>query len=150
MPVKMKNRSKITRVQLDIDSNEDYSLFGIVSAEPDYKLSISLNKMLRIALKNSKPIEIKGENGDDLHFSRFSDHTGSPGYMVNLISNQSGRSLLLKKLNKIDYLFQVHSYGKDFNPDKITLSLRSIDTITAVFVLETGDIRDKNLQYLIP
>jgi hypothetical protein len=150
MPVKMKNRSKITRVQLDIDSNENYSLIGIVSAEPDYRLSLSLNKMLRIALKNSIPIEIKGENGNDIHFSRFSDHTGTRGYMANLISNKSGRSLLLKKLIKIDYLFQVYSYGKDFDQDKMTLSLRAIDTITAVFVIETDEIRDKNLHYLIP
>jgi hypothetical protein len=149
MPVKMKNRTKITRVQLDIDSNEDYSLIGIVSAEPDYKLSLALNRKMRFSLKNSKPIEIKGENGDDLHFSRFSDHTGTHGYSVNLISNKSGRSLLLKKLNKIDYFLQVYSYSKEFNPDEITLSLRNIDTITAVFVLETVEIKDKNLQYLI-
>lgn len=146
----MKNRSKITRVQLDVDSSEDHSLFGIVSAEPDYKLSLALNKKLSLSLKNSKPIEIKGENGDILHFSKFSDHTFVQGYAVNLISNKSGRSLLLKKLNKIDYILQVHSYPKGFKPDELTIPLRSIDTITAVFVLEAGDIRDKNLQYLIP
>jgi hypothetical protein len=150
MPAKMKNRPKITRVQLDVDSNEDHSLFGIVSAEPDYKLSLTLNKKLSISLKNSKPIEIKGENGDYLHFSRFSDHSVVQGYAVNLISNKSGRSLLLKKLNKIDYILQIHSYPKEFNPDELTVPLRSIDTITAVFVLETNDIRDKNLLYLIP
>ena len=150
MPVKMKNRPKITRVQLNVNSNEDYTLIGIVSAEPDYKLSLALNRKLSISLKNSKPIELRGENGDDLHFSRFCDQTGTSGYMVNLISNKSGRSLLLKKLNKIDYIFQIHSYGKEFNSDEITLSLRSIDTITAVFILEPGEIRDKNLQYLIP
>jgi hypothetical protein len=126
MPAKMKNRSKITRVQLNVDSSEDYSLLGIVSAEPDYKLSLTH------------------------HFSRFADNTLVNGYSVNLISNKSGRSLLLKKLNKIDYILQIHSYAKEFNPDELAIPLRSIDTITAVFVLETGDIRDKNLQYLIP
>lgn len=146
----MKNRTKITRVLLDIDTNEEHSLIGIVSSEPDYKLSLTLNKKLSISLKNSKPIEIKGVNDDNLHFSRFSDHTASRGYAVNLISNKSGRSLLLKKLNKIDYFLQIHSYPKEFNPDELTVPLRDIDTITAVFVLETGDIRDKNLQFLIP
>jgi len=150
MPAKMKNRTKITRVQLDIDSNEDYSLIGIVSAEPDYKLSLTLNRILRLSLKNSKPIEIKGESGDELHFSRFSDNTGKSGYMLNLISNKSGRSLLLKKLNKIDYLLQIHSYGKEFSPNDLIMLLRNIDTITGVFALGTGDIRDKNLQYIIP
>jgi hypothetical protein len=150
MPAKMKNRSKITRVQLDIDSNEDQSLFGIVSAEADYKLSLTLNRKLSISLKNSKPIEIIGEKGDTLHFSKFSDHSTVHGYSVNLISNKSGRSLLIKKLNKIDYILQIHSYPKEFSPGELTVPLRSIDTITAVFVIDTGDIRDKNLQYLIP
>jgi hypothetical protein len=150
MPAKMKNRQKLTRVQLDIVTNEDYSLIGIVSAEPDYKLSLTLNRKLSISLKNSKPIEIKGEKGDNLHFSRFSDHTDNKGYAVNLISNKSGNSLLLKKFNKIDYFLQFHSYSKEFYTEELTLTLRSIDTITAVFALETGNIRDKNLQYLIP
>jgi len=126
MPAKMKNRTKITRVQLDVDSNEDHSLFGIVSAEPDYKLSLALNKKLRLSLKNSKPIEVKGANAEILHFSKFSDHTVVQGYAVNLISNKSGRSLLLKKLNKIDYILQIHSYAKGFNPDQP----RSIHKVT--------------------
>jgi len=150
MPAFMKNRTKITRVQLDIDSNPAYSLIGIVSAEPDYKLSLTLNKKLNISLKNSKPIEIRGEDGNNLHFSRFADNTVAQGFAVNLISNKSGRSLLLKKLNNIDYILQIHSYSKEFNPDTLTVPLRGIDTITAVFVLETGSIRDKNIQYLIP
>jgi hypothetical protein len=150
MPAKMKNRPKITRVQLNLGQNEDFSLFGIVSSEPDYKLSLSLNKKLHITLRNSKPISIKGEKDDEVHFSRFSDHTGSRRYSTNLISNKSGSSLLLKKFSKIDYILQIHSYGSELNPDDLTLSLRSIETITAVFVLETSGIRDKNLQYLIP
>jgi len=150
MPPEMKNRPKITRVHLNIDSNEDYSLIGIVSAEADYKLSLALNKKLRFSLKNIKPIEIKGENGSELHFSRFSDHTGIRGYSLNLISNRSGNSLLLKKLNRIDYILQVYAYSGEFDMDRMTTSLRGVDTITAVFVLETNDIKDKNLQYLIP
>jgi hypothetical protein len=150
MPVKMKNRTKITRVQLDIGSNEDYSLIGIVSAEPDYRLSLTLNKKIKLSLKNSKPIEIKEEKGEDLHFSRFSDHTGKHGFMVNLIANKSGNSLLIKKLAKIDYLLQFHSYGKSFVLEEMIKPLRAIETVTAVFVLETAEIKDKNLQYLIP
>jgi hypothetical protein len=146
----MKNRPKITRVQLNIGQNEDFSLIGIVSSEPDYRLSLSLNKKLGISLKNSKPVVLKEEKVSELHFSRFSDHTGTQGFSVNLISNKSGNSLLIRKLKNIDYILQIYSYGKEFSTEDITLSLRAIDTITAVFILEKGEIRDKNLQYLIP
>jgi hypothetical protein len=146
----MKNRPRITRVQLNIGQNEDFSLIGIVSSEPDYRLSLSLNKKLGLSLKNSRPVILHEPKNNELHFSRFSDHTGTQGFAVNLISNRSGNSLLIRKLKNIDYIFQVFSYGKEFSTEDMTLSLRTIETITAVFILEKGELSHKNLQYLIP
>lgn len=149
MPVKMKSRQKITRVQLDVDANDDYMLLGVVSAEPDYKLSLSLNRKLKLALRHKNPIELNDENGVNHQFSRFTDHSVNTGITYNLISNKSGNAFLLKKLNKIDYLLQVQSNENNFSRENLTLALRSVETITAVFPLEPGEIRDKNLQYLI-
>jgi hypothetical protein len=146
----MKSRQKITRVQLKISAAEEYSLLGIVTTEPDYKLSLSLNKKLKISLKNNSPIDIRGHNGAHLNFSRFSDDNGAPDIVYNLISNRSEKDFLLKKLKKIDYFFQVHTPGGDYNTDHLTTSLRGIETITAVFNLNPGEIKDKNLHYLIP
>jgi len=146
----MKSRQKITRVQLNISDAEEYSLLGIVTSEPDYKLSLSLNKKLKISLKNNLPVEIRGENGTHLNFSKFSDFKGAPDITYNLIANRSDKDFLLKKLSKIDYFLQVHSPGGDHNIDHLTNSLRGIDSIVAVFNLNPGEIKDKNLHYLIP
>jgi hypothetical protein len=146
----MKSRQKITRVQLNIDASTDFLLFGVVSAEPDYKLSLALNRKLKLSLKHKSPLELKDENGMNLQFSRFSDHSQISGQTYNLISNRNGKAIFIKKLNKIDYLLQVHSAESEINRDEITNSLRSVDSITAVFPLEPDEIRDKNLQYLIP
>jgi len=149
MPVKMKSRQKITRVQLDVDANEDYLLLGVVSAEPDYKLSLCINRKLNLALKHKNPIELIDENGVHHQFSRFMDHSANSGLTYNLISNKSGRAFFLRKLNKIDYLLQVQSSENDYDCENLTISLRSLESITAVFPLEPGEIKDKNLQYLI-
>lgn len=146
----MKIRQKITRVQLKISANEEYSLLGIVTTEPDYRLSLSLNKKLKISLKNNTPIEIKDENGGHLNFSKFSDVKGAPYITYNLISNRSDKDFLLKKLYKIDYFFQVHYLERDYDIDYLTASLRGIDCITAIFNLNPGQIKDKNLHYIIP
>lgn len=146
----MKNRQKITRVRLKISAHEDYSLLGLVTTEPDYKLSLSLNKKLKISLKNSAGIEIKGENGTYLNFSRFCDAKEAPDIIYNLISNRSDDNYLVKKLSKIDYFFQVHSPEREYNIDHLTTSLRGIESITGIFRLIPGEIRDKNLHYLIP
>jgi hypothetical protein len=146
----MKSRQKITRVQLNITANEDYSLLGIVTSEPDYRLSLSLNKKLKISLKNNVPIEFTGENGTYLHFSKFTDQSKSPELAFTLFANKSGKESLLKKLNKIDYFLQVHSSENVFDSENIASSLRSIESITAVFVLNPSEIKDKNLHYVIP
>lgn len=146
----MKSRQKITRVHLKISDAEDYSLLGIVSTEPDYKLSLSLNNKLKISLKNNSPIEIRCGNGTHLNFSKFSDINGAPDITYNLISNRSDKNFLLKKLNKIDYFLQVHTPGGDLSIDHLTTSLRGIESIIAVFNLNPGEIKDKNLHYLIP
>lgn len=145
----MKGPQKITRVQLDTEPRKDFSLFGIVSSEPDYRLSLSINKALKISLKNDNPLELSGNN-PAITFSRFSDHSGRYDISWHLISNKSGKIFLINKLKNIDYLFQVYSNESNFNVSGINLSLRTIDTITAVFMLNPEEIKDKNLHYLIP
>jgi hypothetical protein len=150
MPVIMKNRQKIIRVQLDADTGEDYLLLGVVSSEPDYKLSLAINRKMNLSLKHMTPVEVTDEKGSISHFSRFSDHSGKSGITFNLFSNKSDGELLLRKLNKIDYILQVYSPENDYDTEYITSSLRNIEAVTAVFTLEPGEIKDKNLQYLIP
>jgi hypothetical protein len=146
----MKSQQKITRVQLETEAAKNFSLLGIVSAEPDYRLSLSINKALKISLKNDNPVELIGINNPVLLFSRFSDHSSRHDISYHLISNKSGKDFLINKLKKIDFLLQVYSQENDFDFTRISLTLRTIDTITAVFVIDPGEIKDKNLQYLIP
>jgi len=145
----MRSTQKITRVQLKTDQKDESFLLGIVTAEPDYKLSLSLNKILKISLKNVAPVKIPDEKGSCLEFSRFSDVTNSPEITFNLISNRSGNNYLLRKLKNIDYIFQVLDPYNINDTNRFTMSLRDIDSVTAVFNIDLNIIRDKNLQYLI-
>jgi hypothetical protein len=146
----MKSRQKTTRVQLKVSTDEEYSLLGIVSAEPDYKLSLSLNRELKISLRNTTPIGIKAKTGVLLNFSKFSDVNGAPDITYNLISNKSDKDFLLKKLDKIDYLFQIHSPEKIYDTEQLTSFLRGLESVTAVFNLNPCEIKDKNMHYIIP
>ena len=145
----MKSIQKITRIQLKVNQIDESILLGIVSAEPDYKLSLSLNKKFRISLKNISPVKITDDNGYELAFSKFSDFSDSTDIIYNLISNRSGKNFLLKKLKNVDYIFQVQDPDNGTNLNRITTSLREIDTVTAVFNIDLNSIKDKNLQHLI-
>jgi hypothetical protein len=141
---------KITRIQLDDKTNEEYAILGIVSAEADYKISQLLNKKLKLALKNNKAVDVPGVNGVNLSFSRYSCSTGIPEINYNLISNRSDRNYLLRKLKNIDYILQIHCSYNKHDIDLLTKNLREIDKITAVFSFDPREIKDKNLVYLTP
>jgi len=145
----MKSIQKITRVHLKTNHKFDSILLGIVSAEPDYKLSLSLNNKIRISLKNMSPVIIVDEKGTELTFSRFADLNGTSGITYDLISNRSGKNFLLKKLKNIDYLFQLHDPDNEMNISQLSANIRELDTITGVFNIDLNIIKDKNLQYLI-
>jgi hypothetical protein len=139
--------SKITRIRLDDNTKAEYAILGIVSTEPDYKVSQLLNKNLKLSLKNDKALDLPGVNGTNLSFSRFSCATNVPEISYHLISNRSDKTWLLKTLKNIDYIFQIYSDNKcDIN--QLTRSLREIEKITAVFSFDPREIKDKNLVYL--
>ena len=145
----MKSTQKVTRLKLNIEQNNDYILLGLVSAEPDYKLSLALNKKLKVSLRNISPVRLSNENVSELTFSRFSNHENSTDLMINLVTNRSGKNHLLNKLKNVDYLLQIQITEKEVSPDNITSKLREIDTITAVFNIDPNTLNDKNLHYLI-
>ncbi len=144
----MKNTQKVTRVKLKIDQNNDYVLLGLVSTEPDYKLSLLLNKKFRISLKNISPLRVTGDTESELTFSRFSNNHNPKDLVFSLVSNRSGKFFLLNKLKNIDYLFQIQNSDNEADLTNITSNLREIDTVTAVFNIDINTIKDKNLHYL--
>jgi hypothetical protein len=144
----MKSTKKITRVQLKTSGYDYFILLGIVSADPDYKLSLTLNKKFSISLKNISPVRISDDTGSVLSFSRFSDINASPEIVFNLISNRSGKNFLLKKLKNVDYLFQIHDPDNGKSASRITAGLREIESVNAVFSIDINTFKDKNLQYL--
>ena len=144
----MKNTQKITRLQLNAVPKEEDILIGIVSSDPDYKLSLSINKKFRISLKNITPLKIHDDIRPELSFSRFSDSTRSPELIFNLYSNRSDKIYLLKKLKNVDYILQVQDYENEYDINRLFSGLREIESVNAVFYIDKKIIKEKYLQYL--
>jgi len=144
----MKRPDKITRVKLSINDEDEFIMLGIVSTDPDYKLSLTLNKKLRLSLKTIPAVMFTDESGAELSFSRFSDSAGVPEVVINLVSNRSGKHFLLNKLKNIDFILQLYDPGKSYNLEYLISLLREINTVTGVFHLDLKSLKDKNLKYL--
>ena len=147
----MKHPQKITKIRLSAPVDEAFILFGIVSHEPDYKLSLILNQKISIALKNVEPIVIRDDNNNvTTSFSRFTtSRTSSDDVIYTLTSNRTDSFFLLKKLKNIDYLFHIHHSDDSELGLKIASILRETGNINAVFSIDTQTLKDKNISYLI-
>jgi hypothetical protein len=146
----MKNSRKKTKVPFHLASNDDHFLFGIVSNEPDYKLSLLINNELHISLKNNAPVETEDDSGRLVSYSKFTDNKGSPHISYNLISNRSGNNILLKKLKSYDYFFLIQDTEDDSDPSFLTKKLKESGLFRVVFLIDLKEVNDKYLQYLIP
>jgi hypothetical protein len=144
-----RSRPKITRVQLNINQNNESVLVGIVSSEPDYKLSLALNRKLKISLKNINPLIVTDESGNESAFSRFSDNSSSHGTTYDLTSNRIEKKYLISKLKNIDYIFQIHNPENPKVSDTVISLLRENESVTALFNIDIKTLKDKNLHFLI-
>ena len=144
----MKNVKKVTRLRLESDQTDEFIILGLVSSEPDYKLSLLLNKKLRISLKNIPTVNIPGSPGVELNFSRFSAAENS-GLTYTLFSNRAGKDFLLKKLKNVDYILMIHDPEREINPATLASNIRETESVTALFNIDPDSLKDKNFQYLI-
>jgi len=140
----MKNNLRITRHVIKPEDNHPFIFIGIVTTEADYRLSVFINKLLGISFKHS------GELTDD-------DNPENPGFSVfstspltySLISNKKSGNFLIRKLKNIDFFLVLHDKSKTEKPDVIAATLRKNPDITAVFIFNSQEIRDKNTFLLL-
>jgi len=145
----MRNSQKITRIHLSVNEQDFPLAFGIVTPDPDYKLSFKLNKKLNISLRNTNPVEFRDDESNMFIFSKFADTSSSPDSIFQLVSNRSGKNFLLKKLKNIDYLLIINDPGKNIRPENVLSQLREIESVTGVFNIEFKTLKDRNLKYLV-
>jgi hypothetical protein len=140
----MSPAGKITKHIIKTEETPAFLFLGIVSTEPDYRLSVMLNRHLGIDLRK-KPEEIAESSGDNTH--SYSVFTTAP-ITFSLISNRSMGRTLLRKLKNIDFLLQIHGTPDRKQAEALAASLRAIPEVTAVFLFDSRDFGDKNIALL--
>ena len=144
----MEKGQKITKLRLDVSGQDEFTFLGLVSAEPDYKLSLAINRKLKLSLRHADPVIIPNDSPDELSFSRYADSSKSPEIAFSLFSNRSAGNVLIKKLKNVDFILTIHDPESSVTISEIIAGLREIKIITAVFNLDMSTIKDKNLQLL--
>jgi hypothetical protein len=145
----MKKGQKIKRILLSVNDQDLPVILGIVCTDPDYKLSLKLNRKLGISLKNTPPVTIQDDKSATIYFSCFADNTTYSGSTIQLVSNRSEKTCLLRKLWNIDFLMLIHDHDENVDVNITVSKIREVESITGVFVLEFKKLKDKNLRLLV-
>jgi len=145
----MKEKPRIRRVRLNNSNIHEWTLFGIVSSEPDYRLSLALNKKLDISLKSCNPLVIHDSHGIEMSFSKFSSSANPAEMNCDLVSNRSLESFLLRKMKNIDYFLIIHDSPEEKESSALLKKLRETEGITAAIKIEAGSLKGKDLENII-
>ena len=143
----MSRDKKITRHTIESGNPQPFFFLGVVSSEPDYRLSVMINMHLGCDLRKcSEEITLDTPSGSHT-FSRFCPDNLS----FTLVSNRCGANILIRRLKNIDFLVMP---GTGQNNDRkeaerMAALLREIPEVTAVFIFDSREITDRNLALLL-
>ena len=155
----------IHKLDLDEFDEIDYYLIAIHTTLEDYRLAYFINQHLPINLSKSKDeIHISIKEGET-QFSRFYFDDEDNFISWNLIQNKNEvigqneiinqdlfsnssqevatKVFLLPELKKVDYFLKIES-DDDLEIAGIVKKLKSIKSLSTVYVVETETIKSKN------
>lgn len=141
----VKDREKVTRHTIFSAEPAEFLFLGLVTAEPDYRLTVMLNRQLGISLQHSNIDIVAGSGGEAPHFPVF---TTSP-LILSLVTNRFPGNFLIRKLKTIDYFLVIHGAPDRTKADNLAAQIRKNPDITAVFVFNSTMITDRNLKLLV-
>jgi hypothetical protein len=156
----------IHKLNLDEFDEIDYHLIAIHTSLEDYRLAYFINQKLPINLGKSKDeVQINIKEGET-KFSRFYYHDSENATSWNLIQNKnevsqqkksavlnlfsnttleiSTRVYLLPEFKKADYFLKIENTEDTMDMSKIRTILNTIDSISAVYTVDTNQIKSKN------
>ena len=61
---------RLNGYNLMIIQSSNSAIIGIVSTDPDYKLSLKINRKLKISLKNDSPVILGEDSGNEYSFQQ--------------------------------------------------------------------------------
>lgn len=156
----------IHRLDLDEFDEIDYYLMAIHTSLEDYRLAYFINKNLPINLSKSKnEIHAQTKEGE-ANFSRFYYYDSEKTISWNLIQNKneiisvssndfqnlfsnetsevSTTIHLLPEFKKVDFFLKIENSEEAVDFSEIQQHLNSIESIAAVYAVDTNKIKSKN------
>ncbi|PCJ58511.1 MAG: hypothetical protein COA79_13430 [Planctomycetota bacterium] len=144
--------------KLVLDYDYDFLLIGILSSAPDYKLCWGINKVLQIALKKEKDLQLQlheSEKREGLkltfekpemtpQFSMYSYYNEVTHERYTIAANKSISALLIKEEQSVDFFLIVDGLYEDWEKEEAIINgLREQREIITAYKIDPNKLKSK-------
>ncbi len=130
--------------KLDFTPDYNFTMFGIISDEKDYKLIWDINNMTGWALErvdNYLLYNRKTQNENEFPLFLYQNNDGFS--IFRLISNKFNGNILLEELRNIDFLLIIHDLSGNMDLSLISSKLKKVKAIRALFPFDSARLKDR-------
>lgn len=139
--------AKQKRHILDFDDTADFSLVGICTHHNGYRLAWGINDKLGLKLTQSiEPFIITfTKKGVVTHqsYSMYEYYEEENRVNYSLVKNKENGKFLIPEKPSIDYFLFIEE-NDSINLDQLGIDLKKVDSILAVFILDTDTLPSTN------
>ncbi|MDA3891691.1 MAG: IPExxxVDY family protein [Salinivirgaceae bacterium] len=129
-------------IKLKFEPNYEFTLIGLVTTEPIYKISWHLNEQLNILLKETNPLQAYQTKRQTVQeFSKFSFFTPEETN-YHLIQNKGQQGILIEEQKQIDYWLKIERCS--IRSEVIVEKIKRLKNVTLAFDIKPGSLKSKN------
>lgn len=129
-------------LKLAIKPNYDFTLVGIVTSEPIYRLAWLINQELQINLSEAPVVKIYNAKKSILQDFPFFSELVDDVNAFELVANRGPHGLLVEEQKQVDFFFKIYDDLVDL--DAMLVQLKNIKNISLALKIEPGSLKSKD------
>jgi len=129
------------KIQLRIKAQPRYSIIGISSHMPDYRLIYFLNMNLKVNLCRSVDFICSHKSDEKTHFPFFSWDDPNDRITISLLPNRVQGHYLIPELKNMDYLLVISDEALRYDTKSLMEKIWKIQNIILVKQLNPDDFK---------
>lgn len=132
--------------RLQIDYPYDFSLYGLLSGEKEYKLAWRLNDLLDICFAKSDNLKLKLRNGQDVEISNFIEKREHCTFLLlknRVLSESLQNKFLIESHKHLDYFIIVKDKNNLIDSNELLSKLKDSPHIQMTSVLDVDRLPNK-------
>lgn len=134
----------LKKLQLDVEEDLDFLLFGLVSQLKASRLAFFLNQQLLFKFSRDEDLRLPDFNPKaDISFSRFLHRDEENHLDFSMVANKEFGNCLFTDLKQFDYLLTVRGGLEFFVPGSFLADCRKVMGLQLVAVIDNPKVKSK-------